>query len=138
MRRSVFAIALSSAMLLLALSACGDTPSSSYVVPTLTPTPTHQVSSGLPNDIPIYPGAQLSGKPSADQATFQAPADQQTVSAFYQQQMPQEGWTTGEIEDNGADGIILTFTKDTRTVHLSISPGSAQGQSTLIITVGNE
>ena len=118
------------------MGGCGGSSGSTYTVPPLSPTPTQPVSSGLPSDIPIYPGAQLAGNPSAGQATFQAPASQEAVSTFYQQQMPQQGWKAGQVQDNGADGIFLTFTKDTRTVHISISPGSAQNQSTLIITVG--
>jgi hypothetical protein len=122
---------------LLALGGCGGSAGSVYSVPPLTPTPTRPASSGLPSDVPIYPGAQLIGKPSANQATFQAPADQETVSSFYQQQMPRQGWKTGQVQDNGADGIFLTFTKDTRTIHVTISPGNTPNQSTLIITLGN-
>ena len=121
---------------LLALGGCGGGPSGTFTFTPLPSTPTQPVSSGLPSDIPIYPGAQLAGSPSAGQATFQAPASQQAVSTFYQQQMPQQGWKAGQIQDNGADGIFLTFTKDTRTAHISISPGIAQNQSTLLITVG--
>ncbi len=141
MRRSVLALAASSALLLLAflaLGGCGGGSTAGYVVPTLPPTPTQPASSGLPGDIPIYTGAQLSGKPSANQATFQVPADQETVSTFYQQQMPQQGWKTGAVQDNGTDGIFLTFTKDTRTAHINIAPGSAPNQSTVIITVGSQ
>jgi hypothetical protein len=141
MKRALPAIAPASALLLLALLAlggCDGSASGSYTVPPLSPTPTRPTSSGLPSDIPIYPGAQLVGNPSANQATFQVPGDQETISSFYQQHMPQQGWKTGQIQDNGVDGIFLTFTKDTRTVHINISPGSAANQSTLIITVGNQ
>src|SRR5690349_13396412 len=103
MRKPILVITLGSALLLLALVAlggCDSSSPSSYVVPTLPPTPTQPTSSGLPSDIPIYTGAQLSGKPSANQATFQVPADQETVSHFYQEQMPQQGWKTGAIQDN--------------------------------------
>lgn len=140
MKRLRLAIVPNSALLLLALLAlggCGGGAGGIYSVPALSPTPTRPVSSGLPSDVPIYPGAQLVGKPSANQATFQAPADQETVSHFYQQQMPQQGWKTGQVQDNGADGIFLTFTKDTRTLHINISPGNASNQSTLVITLGN-
>ncbi len=139
MNRPVIALARSSALLLLALLAfggCGDS-AGSYALFTPTSAPTQPANSGLPSDIPIYPGAQLVGKPAANQATFQAPADQKTVKSFYQQQMPQQGWKTGVIQDNGTDGIFLTFTKDTRTAHVNIAPGNTPGQSTLIITVGD-
>lgn len=140
MQRSRLAIVPISALLMLALLAlggCGGGSSGGYTVPLPTPTPTRPASSGLPGDVPIYPGAQLVGNPSANQTTFQAPADQETISHFYQQQMPRQGWKTGQVQDNGADGIFLTFTKDTRTLHINISPGNAPSQSTLIITLGN-
>ncbi len=136
MKSALIAIIYSSA-LLLALGGCGGS-NGGYGLPPPTAAPTQPASSGLPGDVPTYPGAQLVGKPSANQATFQVPADQETVSRFYQQQMPQQGWKTGQIQDNGADGIFLTFTKDTRTTHVNISPGNAPGQSTLIITIGNK
>jgi hypothetical protein len=141
MKRSFIAITSISALLMLALLAlggCGDSSGSAYTLPPQpTPAPTQPASSGLPSDIPIYPGAQLVGNPSTNQATFQAPADQETISKFYQQQMPQQGWKTGQIQDNGADGIFLTFTKDARTLHVTITPGNTTNQSTLLITVGN-
>lgn len=141
MKRPVVALAYISALLVLALlllEGCSGGPGGGYGAPLiLTPTPTHPLSSGLPSDVPIYPGAQLVGNPSANQAAFQVAADQETVKRFYQQQMPQQGWQAGQAQDNGADGIFLTFTKDTRTIHVTISPGNAANESTLIITLGN-
>jgi hypothetical protein len=139
MKKPVLTSVSMSALLMLVLLApggCGGGAGGFYgPPPPATPSPTKPASSGLPSDIPIYPNAQLIGKPAANQATFQAPADQQTVKNFFQRNMPQQGWKAGQVEDNGADGIFLTFTKDTRTVHINISPGSAPGASTLIITV---
>src|SRR5579883_890471 len=122
---------------LLALSGCSSSSTSSYSVPTFTPTSTPPANGGLPTDIPAYPGAQFIGNPSPGQATFQAPASQETVKSFYQQQMPQNGWQEVQAVDNGTDGIFLSFSKDTRMAHISISPGASSGQSTILITVGN-
>jgi hypothetical protein len=136
-RPTIALLSIGGLLMLLALGGCGGSGAAGTPYVVATPTPTQTPSSGLPSDIPIYPGAQLVGNPSANQATFQAPADQETIRSFYQQRLPQEGWKMVQIQDNGTDGIFLTFTKDTRTLHINISPGSAPNQSTLLITVGN-
>ena len=122
---------------LLTLGGCGGGNSSSGALPPLsvTATPTRPAHGGLPSDIPIYPGAQFIGNPSASQASFQAPATQEALSAYYQQQMPQNGWKTLQVQDNGQDGIILTFSKDTRTAHIVIAPGIGTNQASVLITI---
>ena len=122
---------------LLILGGCdGGTSSSSALPPlTQTATSTQPARGGLPSDIPIYPGARFIGNPSASQASFQAPATQETISTFYQQQMPQNGWKTIQVQDNGPDGIILTFSKDTRTAHIVIAPGIGTTQASVLITI---
>lgn len=122
---------------LLTLDGCGGGSNATGALPplTLTATPTTPVHSGLPSDIPIYPGAQFIGNPSASQASFQAPATQEALSTFYQQQMPQNGWQTLQVQDHGQDGIILTFSKDTRTAHIVIAPGIGTNQASVLITI---
>ncbi len=128
----LFKLTICLSALLLALAGCGSdttTPSAS----SLTPTPS--ASTGLPNDIPIYPGAQLVGTPAPGQASFQMPGSPQAISSYYQSQMPQHGWKTDQVQDNGADGILLAFSKDTRTAHFAIAPGAQARQTTVLITV---
>ncbi len=122
---------------MLTLGGCGGSTGNVKMLPTLTATPTQPGNGGLPADIPIYPNAQFIGSPSQGQASFQAPATQAMVSTFYQQQMPQHGWKTTQVQESGTDVVILTFRKDTRTVHIVIAPGSSAGQSSVLITVGN-
>ena len=138
-KRSLLALICCNALLfvsLLAVSGCGGG-SDGYSLPAPTATPTQPANGGLPGDIPIYPGAQFVGNPSPGQATFQAPASQEMVKSFYQQQMPQNGWQEVQVVDNGADGIFLSFSKDTRMAHISISPGTSSSQSVILITIGN-
>jgi ABC-type phosphate transport system substrate-binding protein len=137
-KSSLIVLILSSllALCLLTLGGCGGGSSSGALPPlTLTPTATQPARGGLPSDIPIYPGARFIGNPSASQASFQAPATQEALSTYYQQQMPQNGWTTVQVQDNGQDGIILTFTKDTRTAHIVIAPGIGTNQASVLITI---
>jgi len=140
MKRATIVVLILNSLLpvvMLALGGCGGA-TSSTPLPTLslpTATATLPPNGGLPSDIPIYPGAQIIGAPSQGQAGFQATASQETISSFYQQQMPQHGWKTVQVQDNGLDGIILTFSKDTRVAHLVISPGIDTGQSVVLITI---
>jgi ABC-type phosphate transport system substrate-binding protein len=137
-KSSLIILILSSvlALCLLTLGGCGGASSSGALPPlTLTPTATQPARGGLPGDIPIYPGARFIGNPSSSQASFQAPATQEALSTYYQQQMPQNGWTTVQVQDHGQDGIILTFTKDTRTAHIVIAPGIGTNQASVLITI---
>jgi|SRR5579859_2766663 len=145
MKRAFIAVARASALMmvvLLALSGC-DTSSpgtASVTISRPTATPTQPPNGGLPSDIPIYPGAQVVSNSSSaqpGQASFQAPASLEMVSSFYQQQMPQQGWKATQVQDNGADGVILAFSKDTRVAHIVISPGFQSGQVVILITLGN-
>src|SRR5262245_1136406 len=90
---------------LLALAGCAGDADSGAAATAHQPSPT--VSTGLPNDIPIYPGAQLVGTPAPGQASFEMPGSPHAISNFYQSQMPQHGWKTIQVQDNGADGIVM-------------------------------
>jgi hypothetical protein len=121
------------ALTLLAFAGCGsDTTTATSSTP-IKPTPS--ASSGLPDDIPIYPGAQLVGTPASGQASFQVPGSPQAISSYYQAQMPEHGWKTDQVQDNGADGILLAFSKTGRTAHFVIAPGAQAQQTTVLITV---
>ncbi len=143
MKRATFLTILLTGLLLagiLALGGCGGGSTTTSLPPLSPPTatPTLPPNGGLPSDIPLYPGAQLIGTPSQNQASFQAAASQETISTFYQQQMPQHGWKTVQVQDNGPDGIILTFSKDTRVAHFVISPGIGNGGSAVLITITSQ
>jgi hypothetical protein len=142
MKRSLLAATYFGLLLVLgvlALSGCGESSIGGPLPPTPTTAPTELPGSGLPSDIPIYPGAQPVNLPTsqAGQASFQVTATPEMVSSFYQQQMPQQGWKKTQLNDNGADGVILAFRKDTRVAHIVISPGFNAGQVVILITVGS-
>ncbi len=142
MKRAFIAAARASALLMLALlvlSGCDtNSPGTTTVtLPRPTATPTQPPNGGLPDDIPLYPGAQLVAAPASGQSSFQVTASLEMVSSFYQQQMPQQGWKVTQMQDNGSDGVILAFSKDTRVAHIVISPGFQSGQVVILITLGN-
>jgi hypothetical protein len=143
MKRAIFmAIILNSLLVacLLALGGCNGSSPTTQLPPLSPPTATATLppNGGLPSDIPLYPGAQPIGAPTQNQASFQSSASQETISTFYQQQMPQHGWKTVQVQDNGPDGIILTFSKDTRVAHFVISPGIGNGGSAVLITLTSQ
>jgi hypothetical protein len=124
------------AFTLLTLAGCGsDGTATTSTTPPITSTPS--AGTGLPDDIPIYPGAQLVGTPAPGQASFQMPGSSQAISSYYQSQMPEHGWKTDQVQDNGTDGILLAFSKGGRVAHFAIAPGASAQQTTVLITVSN-
>ena len=131
--RHMFAlVACLIAFTLLALSGCGSD-NTATTAPTTRPTPS--VNTGLPDDIPLYPGAQLVGSTAPGQVSFQMPGSPQAISSYYQNEMPKHGWKTDQVQDNGADGILLAFSKAGRIAHFAIAPGASARQTTVLITV---
>jgi hypothetical protein len=76
--------------------------------------------SGLPADIPIYPGATIqSSEPGS--VTFMAGASFEAVKAFYEEKLTTAGWTVDgqPIEAEGA--IIMNWKKGNQTIMISIT-----------------
>lgn len=79
----------------------------------------------LPNDIPVYTGAQLVlAQYIATGALYfyRVMEATQTVSNFYLDQMPRQGWQQATAEQNGSQGMYLVYTKDTRSITMNIVP----------------
>lgn len=108
----------------------GLTPKGS--LPTDTPgvQPTvNQTESGLPEDVPLYPGATGLIKLNAQAIEFGTSDTVDQVVQFYQQQMPAQKWTlvgtTKQIVS-----IVQVWQKDVRIVSISIA---AQGGKTVVM-----
>lgn len=118
----------------LVLSGCGSaaapgipTQISSTVGSTPSRTPTAISTPGpLPNDIPVYTGAQLvlAQYIATGALYFYRVMDAtQTVSDFYLDQMPQQGWKQTTAQQNGSEGMYLVYTKaGIRSVTMNIVP----------------
>lgn len=104
-----------------------------------SPTPTAQPGP-LPADIPVYPGAQLLVSQYITTGIlyyYTAIAPLQSVTNFYTEQMPGQGWTQESAED-GSQGSLYIYTKDTRSVMLSLAPDPNMATKTDIsITLSN-
>ncbi len=85
---------------------------------------------GLPEDIPMYPGA--TGVTSiGGMVVFSSEDDVATVSAFYIEKLESDGWTKTDGMDT--DGMVMrTYTKDSRTVQLSVTSGDDGGSQVMI------
>lgn len=92
--------------------------------PSMTPT-TISTPGPLPNDIPIYAGAQLvlAQYIATGALYFYRVSDgTPTVYNFYLDQMPRQGWQQATAEQNGSQGMYLVYTKDSRSITMNIVP----------------
>jgi hypothetical protein len=90
---------------------------------------------GAPEDIPLMPDA--AGVSSfGDLTTYTSATPLADVVAFYQAQMPANGWTEspGGLAQEGF--AQLTFTKDGRTASITITSDPSSGTSVLISLSG--
>jgi hypothetical protein len=92
---------------------------------------------GAAEDIPMMADAQ-------DQAafggasTYSTPSKFEDVVAFYEKEMPANGWTEAE-GGMSADGLSMkNYTKDGRSVQVMISADSGGGKTTVMITEAKE
>jgi hypothetical protein len=93
-------------------------------------------SSGVPDDLPIPDDAQDVAN-AFGMITFNSPSSPADVSAFYQDQMPQNGWTEASVDDMGGM-FMLEYNKDGRTASLMISPDEDTGMTSVLITIQEE
>ncbi|MGD0173029.1 MAG: hypothetical protein ABSC61_01150 [Anaerolineales bacterium] len=103
-------------------------PGRATATPGLAPTvPLSQ--SGLPEDIPLYPGATGLMKLSDQAVEFSTTDSTDKVDQFYQQQMPAQKWTLLSATKQGAN-IIDVWQKDDRVATITILP---QGGNTVVM-----
>ncbi len=87
---------------------------------------------GLPDDIPMYPGA--TGVTSmGGMVVFSSEDDVATVSAFYIEKLEADGWTKTDGMDTDAL-VTRSYTKGDRTVQISVTTGDNGGSQVMITT----
>lgn len=86
----------------------------------------------FPDDIPLPPDAHDVSN-AFGLTTFLSPGAPADVAAFFQAEMPNNGWTDESGEPLG-DTYMLTFTKDNRTVNLMISADADSGETAVLLT----
>jgi hypothetical protein len=77
-------------------------------------------NSGLPADVPIYPGATIQSS-TPGMVTYQAGASLDAVKSFYEEKLAAAGWTLeGEpVESEGA--VIMNWEKGNQSLMISIT-----------------
>lgn len=140
---------LSLALAILLISCGGNQPNTTNQTPTLvnrTPTPTSQptpipTAEPLPEDIVVYPGAQLVLAQRTTVGTlysYISTASLDSVTHFYMDQMPRHGWTQASAELNGAEGSYLIYIKENRSVMVNIVPDLIKpNQTDISVTLSN-
>lgn len=96
--------------------------------------PDEAANSGLPEDVPLYENAEgLFSMPGL--VTFNSTDDLATVQAFYDDQLPANGWN--QTENNSFEGTSMsTWEKEGRTLSLMISNADDGGVSVMISIEG--
>ena len=89
-------------------------------------------ASALPEDIPIPPDAEGASQ-TFGMITFSSPSTPKQISDFYQAEMPNYGWTAGDVQEFSGM-YTLGFTKESRTASFLISTDQS-GKTTVLITV---
>jgi hypothetical protein len=132
-----------SALLLLALAACapnGGSTTGGASTATATSRP-GTAGAQLPSDIPAYPGAHyLNGESHSATGVyiFTTSDSPQKVLAFYQNAMPQQGWTAARVPVPAADPVEQ-YSKGQRHAMIEVGPAAstvvAANATRIIITV---
>jgi hypothetical protein len=143
----IFCFSLALAIILIG---CGSSqPNGTDATPTLiiqTPTPTRPptpvpTAEPLPEDIVVYPGAQLVLAQRTTVGTlysYISTASLDTVTHFYMDQMPKNDWTQTSAELNGSEGSYLIYTKENRSVMVNIVPDLIKpNQTDISVTLSN-
>ncbi|MFO7918132.1 MAG: hypothetical protein R6V13_08640 [Anaerolineae bacterium] len=86
---------------------------------------------GLPDDIPLMDSATGVSNMGA-MVTFQTPETVEQVTAFYEEEMPKEGWT--EDEEQGGIPGYFGFTKGDRIANFMVG-GDDDGATNVVITL---
>jgi len=87
---------------------------------------------GARDDIPLMPDA-ANRSSLGGMTSYESASDANTVLEFYQEQMPDQGWTYNEAESTINEYMIsLNFTKEDVTVSIMIVPDDAGGTSVII------
>ena len=93
-----------------------------------------------PSDAPVYPGASVQfssssnskdGQPSA-MVMFQTKEAGPNVYEFYKKELVAQGWTVEQDIQSG-DGAMVTATKDTRALSVTVATGDGQTDITVVL-----
>ncbi len=92
---------------------------------------------GTPEDIPVMPDAADESS-FGDTSTYTSASAFAEVVAFYQAEMPGNGWREEPGGFSGDNFATLTFKKDGRTASITITSDTSSNKTTVLISVTEE
>jgi hypothetical protein len=92
--------------------------------------------SGCEIDLPLPADATDLVKLPGGLISFESTADGTEISAFYQAEMPEDGWNLLEEPQIGVDALVLSYGRDGETVQINIE--SRNGGSRVELLPGDE
>jgi hypothetical protein len=95
-----------------------------------------EIPNGFPEDVPIYPGADVIGGMAAGgggMVTLQTGDDPEKVAAFYRENLVKEGWSLATEMDLGGQRV-LAAEKEDRNAAVQISREA--NATTIVMTIG--
>jgi hypothetical protein len=126
---------------------CWILPSQNQVELTITPhgaatllhislTSLNVSESGLPADVPIYPGATIQSA-TPGMVTFQAGASLEKVRAYYEKDLKAAGWTSEGQPFESAGMILVNWKKGSQSIMITISAMGADDCAVAIASEGS-
>ena len=82
-------------------------------------------SAGLPQDVPIYPGATVQ-MIAPGMAEFQVNADMNTVESYYNEHLKAAGWTLDGNPIESAGSYLENWKKDAQKISIILVPSGAK------------
>jgi len=124
---------------------CWILPSQNQVELTITPhgaatllhislTSLNVSESGLPADVPIYPGATIQSA-TPGMVTFQARASLETVKAYYEKELTAAGWASEGQTFESAEASLVNWKKGNQSIMITLS---AMGANDSVVTIVSE
>lgn len=97
------------------------TPTSAFTATPITGLVPRGTPEAIWNELPIMPGA-LAGSGDVANYRFTIKATPAEIRKFYEEKLNELGWVTQAVGDGSPGTSLLTFTKDTQTLSISIVP----------------
>lgn len=87
--------------------------------------------SGLPADVPIYPGATIQSA-TPGMVTFQAGAGLETVKVYYEKELKAAGWASEGQTIESAEASLVNWKKGNQSIIITLS---AMGANDSVVTI---
>jgi hypothetical protein len=91
----------------------------------------------VPEDVPVMADAEEVAS-FMGMITYNSPSDTAIVAEFYEEALPANGWTGGEMEELSGMYMFNDYTKDGRTLSITIMFDEDAGVTQVLLTIQEE